>query len=109
LSPLFLSNAASAETVNVKYRAVVELAPFAWTATPRSSFIQRVCFDKAQGYMLINFAWHLLPLLRTATGHGRRFHGSIFDGPVLQSNIKGSGSDGPAIAGRIAYRHISSD
>jgi hypothetical protein len=49
-----ISASARAESVAVKYRGVVDLKPFACTETPRSSFIQRVCYDKAQSYMLID-------------------------------------------------------
>jgi hypothetical protein len=51
---LYVATPLSAETVNVKYRGVIDLKPFVCTDTPRSSFIQRVCYDKAQSYMLIN-------------------------------------------------------
>ena len=45
-----------AETVQVKYRGPVALGPFDCTDVTRSSFIHRVCFDKANSYMLINLA-----------------------------------------------------
>lgn len=43
-----------AETVVVKYRGSVDLKPFACTDITQSSFIRRVCFDKANEYMLIS-------------------------------------------------------
>jgi hypothetical protein len=48
--------AAPLETVQVKYRGPVDLGPFDCTDVTRSSFIHRVCFDKANSYMLINLA-----------------------------------------------------
>jgi hypothetical protein len=42
------------ETVDVRHRGVVDLEPFACTDTPRSSIIQRVCYDKVQSYMLVD-------------------------------------------------------
>jgi hypothetical protein len=45
---------AASETVIVKYRGEVSLAPFSCTAVERSSFIKRVCYDNGQQYMLIN-------------------------------------------------------
>ena len=45
---------ANAETVSVKYRGPVDLAPFACEAVTRSSFIERVCYDAKNSYMLIN-------------------------------------------------------
>ena len=49
-----LSVSAAAETVDVKYRGNVDLAPFTCLAVTRSSFIQRVCYDRANEYMLIS-------------------------------------------------------
>jgi hypothetical protein len=51
---VLLASPVGSETVNVKYRGAVDLKPFACTDTPRSSFIQRVCYDQTQGYLLIN-------------------------------------------------------
>jgi hypothetical protein len=48
------SSPANAETVSVKYRGEVDLAPFACEATARSSFIERICYDAKNSYMLIN-------------------------------------------------------
>lgn len=45
---------ARAETVHVKYRGPVDLAPFACEWTPRSSFVERVCYDRRERYMLIS-------------------------------------------------------
>jgi hypothetical protein len=45
---------ASAETVDVKYRGQLDLKPFACTTIERSSFIQRVCYDTANAYMVVN-------------------------------------------------------
>ena len=43
---------ARAESVAVKYRGNVDLAPFQCTPVT-SSFVQRVCYDEANQYMLI--------------------------------------------------------
>jgi hypothetical protein len=85
----------SSETVDVKYRGIVDLKPFACADTPRSSFIQRVCYDKAQSYMIIS--------LRGTYYHYCELPPAIFDsltsapsmGLFYNQNIKGSGSDGP--------------
>ena len=90
-----LSTSVSAETVNVKYRGVVDLTSFVCTDTPRSSFIQRVCYDKAHSYMLIN--------LRGTYYHYCELQVATFDafvtapsmGQFYNQNIKGTGSDGP--------------
>ncbi len=92
---LLVTTPATSETVDVKYRGIVDLMPFACTDTPRSSFVQRVCYDKAQSYMLIN--------LRGTYYHYCELSGATFDafmaapslGQFYNQNIKGSGSDGP--------------
>ena len=63
--------------------------------TPRSSFIRRVCYDKAEAYMLINLSgtWYhyceidpgTVEKLLTAKSAGRYFNDSI----------KGTGQSGP--------------
>jgi hypothetical protein len=85
----------SSETVDVKYRGIVDLKPFACTDTPRSSFIQRVCYDEVQSYMLIN--------LRGTYYHYCEMPPATFDafvtapsmGQFYNQRIKGTGSDGP--------------
>ena len=44
------------EVVTVKYRGPVSLAPFNCDAITRSSFIERVCYDAANSYMLIDLS-----------------------------------------------------
>ncbi|RXG88731.1 KTSC domain-containing protein [Bradyrhizobium zhanjiangense] len=92
---VLLSSAfASAEIVNVKYRGTIDISSFACTETPRSSFINRVCYDKTQSYMLVS--------LRGVYHHYCELPSSTFDaflaapsmGTFYNQNIKGSGSDG---------------
>src|SRR3979411_2230084 len=81
------------ETVDVKYRGVVDLKPFACADTPHGSFIQRVCYDKAQSYMLIS--------LRGTYYHYCELPAATFDafatapsmGQFYNQKIKGTGSD----------------
>jgi hypothetical protein len=47
---------ANPEVVTVKYRGQVSLAPFKCDAVTRSSFVERVCYDKSNSYMLIDLA-----------------------------------------------------
>jgi hypothetical protein len=92
---VLIATPASSETVQVKYRGVVDLRPFTCADTPRSSFIQRVCYDKTQSYMLIN--------LRGVYYHYCELPAATFDefmsapsmGQFYNQNIKGSGLDGP--------------
>ena len=45
--------ACRSETVDVKYRGPVDLAPFKCEAVDRSSFIRRVCYDASNSYMIV--------------------------------------------------------
>jgi hypothetical protein len=42
------------ETVDVRGRGATDLAPFACTDTPRSTVVQRVCYDEARHLLLVN-------------------------------------------------------
>jgi 4-aminobutyrate aminotransferase-like enzyme len=42
------------ETVEVRGRGVIDLASFACTDTPRSTIVQRVCYDAARSHLLVN-------------------------------------------------------
>ena len=91
----FAITPATSETVDVKYRGAVDLKPFACIDTPRSSFIQRVCYDRAESYLLIS--------LRGTYYHYCELPASTFDvfmaapsiGQFYNQRIKGSGSDAP--------------
>jgi hypothetical protein len=48
------SSAVRAESVYVKYRGEVDLKPFDCSEITRSSFINRVCYDRRNKYMLIS-------------------------------------------------------
>jgi hypothetical protein len=49
-----ITNASRSETVDVKYRGPVDLAPFVCDPIERSSFIRRVCYDHANAYMIVS-------------------------------------------------------
>lgn len=42
------------EVVEVQGRGEIDLAPFSCTDTPRSTVVQRVCYDEAQQHLLVN-------------------------------------------------------
>jgi len=42
------------EMVEVRGRAPIELASYACTDTPRSTVVQRVCYDAARRHLLVN-------------------------------------------------------
>ena len=79
----------------MKYRGPVDLKTFECRDINRSSFIQRVCYDKAQSYMVINLrgTYYHYCELPPATFDG--LMGAPSMGQFYNQNIKGSGSDGP--------------
>ena len=44
---------ANAETVFVKYRGIVDLAPFQCQDVERSSLVTRICYDRREQYLII--------------------------------------------------------
>lgn len=92
---LAATSLAHAETVEVKYSGRVDLKPFTCTDVTRSSFIERVCYDEAQSYMLINLSgtfYHYCELpavtfdaLMNAPSLGKFYNqnirGAVLDGP----------------------------
>jgi hypothetical protein len=52
VTTLLINTTAQAETVDVKYRGPVDLKSFTCTNTV-SSFVNRVCYDEDNSYMLI--------------------------------------------------------
>lgn len=69
--------------------------PFVCTDTPRSSFIQRVCYDKAQNYMLINLKGTYYHYCELPAATFDSFVAAPSMGQFYNQRIKGSGSDGP--------------
>jgi hypothetical protein len=77
----------AAEAVDVKYRGAVDLRPFSCTSVTRSSFINRVCYDRRNEYMLISLNgvyYHYceidsdtLEALMSADSMGRYYNASI--------------------------------
>lgn len=45
---------ANAETVSVKYGGKVDLTPFHCESITRSSFINRLCYDSQEGYVIVS-------------------------------------------------------
>jgi KTSC domain len=53
---LFCTFPPTTETVEVRGRGEIDLAPFACTDTPRSTVVQRVCYDGARRHLLVGVA-----------------------------------------------------
>ena len=82
------------ETVDVRDRGMVGLGPFECRDINRSSLIQRVCYHKAQNYLIVG--------IKGAYDHYCDITAATFDelmaapsmGQYFKRNIRGSESDG---------------
>jgi hypothetical protein len=86
---------AHAESVYVKYRGDVDLRPFRCSDISRSSFVNRVCYDQRNQYMLISLNgtfYHYCELSPTTFD---AFMAAPSMGQFYNQNIKGWGNDGP--------------
>jgi hypothetical protein len=92
---MLVTTAGRSETVDVKYRGSVELKPFACTDTPGSSFIQRVCYDKTEGYMVIDLRGTYYQYCDLPSDTFSAFVNAASMGQFYNKVIKGNGSDGP--------------
>jgi len=93
---------AQADTVNVKYRGLVELKPFSCTETV-SSFVRRVCYDKQHTYMLILLrdTWYHYCEIDAGTVNSLIYAESV--GRFFNSNIKEPAMMARSIAERIRF------
>ena len=87
-------DAAVAEAVDVKFYGPVDLKPFTCADT-KSSFVNRVCYDRANTYMLIllNSTWYHYCEIDADTVSSLVKADSV--GRYYNANIKGTGKDGP--------------
>jgi hypothetical protein len=86
---------AHAESVDVKYRGLVDLRPFNCSDVSRSSFIERICYDKANQYMIIRLMGTYYHYCELPPQTLEAFMAAQSMGQFYNSNIKGSGNDGP--------------
>ena len=70
---LMLTASALAKSVSVKYRGRVPLDTFEYAAIDRSSFIEPVCYDAAQEYMIILLKGTYYHYVRLARAQWTRF------------------------------------
>jgi hypothetical protein len=83
------------ETVDVKYHGPVDLTTFECRDINRSSFIQRVCYDKAQSYMVISLKGTYYHYCELPTVTFDALMGAPSMGQFYNQSIKGTGIDGP--------------
>ena len=89
------SHAATAETVQVKYHGAVSLDAFACADVNENSDVSRICYDKAERYMVIRLktTYYHYCAIDAATVQGLQSAKSKRD--FFESRIRGSGNDGP--------------
>jgi hypothetical protein len=92
---LLLTAEVRSETVDVKYRGPVDLKTFECRDINRSSFIQRVCYDKPQSYMVISLKGTYYHYCELPPATFDSLMGAPSMGQFYNQNIKGTGQDGP--------------
>lgn len=86
---------ATAESVQVKYHGAVALDSFVCTEVSENSDVSRVCYDRAERYMLIRLKttyYHYCDI-DSATVQG--LQGAKSKRQFFETRIRGSGADGP--------------
>lgn len=86
---------AKAETVQVKYHGIVSLDAFACADAKESSDVSRICYDKAERYMLIQLKttyYHYCEIDAATMANLQRASSKR---QFFETHIRGSGSDGP--------------
>ena len=92
---IFICQVAAAEAVQVKYHGVVSLDAFACEDVKESGDVSRICYDKAERYMVIQLKttyYHYCDV-DAATVQGLQMASSKRQ--FFETRIRGSGADGP--------------
>ena len=89
ISALLFPNLVHAETVNVKYRGIVDLKPFSCKAVDRSSLVQRVCYDRREQYMIISLSGTYYHYCEIDAGTVSTLLGASSMGRYYNASIKG--------------------
>lgn len=84
---------AETEIVEVKYRGNIDLKPFSCTDITRSSFINRVCYDEANQYMLIQLKLTYSHYCELPTSTLNALLEAPSMGQFFNKNIKGTGAE----------------
>ena len=92
---VMMCQAATAETVQVKYHGVVSLDAFTCGDVKESSDVSRICYNKAERYMVIRLktTYYHYCGIDAATVQGLESASSKRQ--FFEARIRGSGADGP--------------
>ncbi|MES2613728.1 MAG: KTSC domain-containing protein [Pseudomonadota bacterium] len=92
---LLLGQTASAETVQVKYNGAVSLDAFACSDVKEGSDVKRICYDKAERYMLIQLKSTYYQYCSIDATTVQNLQSASSKREFFETRIRGSGSDGP--------------
>lgn len=84
-----------AESVSVKFKGVVSLDSFDCTSVSRSSLVERVCYDRANEYMIIKLSGTYYHYCEVPSSRVKELLAADSIGTYYAQNIKGSGGTGP--------------
>jgi hypothetical protein len=92
---LLLTAELGSETVDVHDRGAVDLATFECRDTPRSTLIQRACYDRAQSTLIVNVKGAYRQYCGLPVAAFDRLMTAPSMGQFFKGNIEGAGSGGP--------------
>jgi hypothetical protein len=95
LTAFLITAEVRAETIDVKYWGTLDLKTFVCRDVSRSSFIQRVCYDGSQSFMVISLRGVYYPYCELPQATVNSLMAASSMGNFYNQNIRGSGSDGP--------------
>jgi len=84
---LLCTSPVTTEMAEVPGRGSVDLEPFTCTDTPRSTVVQRVCFDEARGHLLVNVGGTYSEHCRLSTATFRAFVGASSMGQFYRQRL----------------------
>jgi hypothetical protein len=95
LLALLVSVEARSETIDVKYWGKLDLKTFECSDVTRSSVVRRVCYDRAQHFMVISLRGTYYPYCELPKAMLDSLMAAPSMGSFYNQNIRGSGADGP--------------
>lgn len=89
-SLLGASPPATAETVIVKYRGPVDLAPFTCDSITRSSSVKRLCYDSRERYVIVDLTGTYYHYCEVPPSVVAAWRGADSMGRFFNQNVKGN-------------------
>ena len=92
---IFICQVAAAEAVQVKYHGVVSLDAFACEDVKESGDVSRICYDKAERYMVIRLKTTYYHYCETDAATVQGLERASSKRQFFETRVRGSGADGP--------------